>query len=145
MVSPNSHNPFLFCTGNIRVFCRVRPFLPGEMDCGRESICSNGSRGSGKGSKVTSSAQLQIQYPDKDVDGKKIALQYSSEQVSTVVFEFVFMHASSIMYIYYYYVAHLCPLQCGHGSNFTQILISYGLQYSLAWNLGCKYIKCTCT
>ena len=70
------------------MFCRVRPFLPGEgPDGGRESICSNGSRGSGKGSKVTSPshAQLQIQYPDEGMDGKRIALQYSSEQVGTVV------------------------------------------------------------
>ena len=73
-----------FCTGNIRVFCRVRPYLPGETDgCGRESIRSNGSRGSGgKGSKVTSPAQLQICYPDREMDSKKIALQYSSEQVN---------------------------------------------------------------
>ena len=64
------------------MFCRVRPILPGERDGGRESICSNGSRGSGgKGSKVTTPAQLQIQYPDKESDAKKIALQYSSEQV----------------------------------------------------------------
>ena len=79
----------IFCAGNIRVFCRVRPFLPGEIDSscgdGRESICSNGSRGSGKGSKVTSPAtQLQICYPDKEMDRKKIALQYSSEQVSAL-------------------------------------------------------------
>ena len=65
------------------MFCRVRPVLPSDGDsCGRESICSNGSRGSGKGSKVTSSpAQLQIAYPDKDFDAKKISLQYSGEQV----------------------------------------------------------------
>lgn len=80
-----------FCSGNIRVFCRVRPLLPGEggmgnLDDSTASVDSTSSRGSThrgrKNSKgEISSANLQIEYPDRDRDRKKIAVQFSGAEV----------------------------------------------------------------
>ena len=76
--------------GNIRVFCRVRPLLPGEVRTGDgldDSTASNDSTSSGgsasggrKNSKRgSSSASLQVDYPDRD--RKKIGLQFSGTEV----------------------------------------------------------------
>ena len=79
---------FLHCLhiGNIRVFCRVRPLLPGEIRTGDgldDSTASNDSTstlGGRKNSKRgSSSASLQVDYPDRD--RKKIALQFSGTEV----------------------------------------------------------------
>ena len=97
MIKGGSSHPwydssFLHCLhiGNIRVFCRVRPLLPGEVKTGDgldDSTASNDSTSSGgstlggrKNSKRgSSSASLQVDYPDRD--RKKIALQFSGTEV----------------------------------------------------------------
>ena len=71
-------------TGNIRVFCRVRPPLSGEAGYQRDSCDSTGSSGSsnsdsGKGSKKVTNTALQIGYPDETNDCRKLALQVADQ------------------------------------------------------------------
>lgn len=74
--------PLCTHTGNIRVFCRVRPILPDEIDSseGRSSTGSN----SGTVSKPSSPqrSHLSIDFPDKETDETKIGLKFNcGEQV----------------------------------------------------------------
>ena len=58
--------------GNIRVFCRVRPFLPGE---------SHDEGGRGSASDPSKVSKLDVEFPDYSRDKKKIVL-HTNEQVS---------------------------------------------------------------
>ena len=79
----STHNTL---TGNIRVFCRVRPLLPTDPSylrdsIGRESSVSGGSTGSSK-TAASSQRTMSITYPDRNGDRKKLSLELAQEKVT---------------------------------------------------------------
>ena len=75
----------VFASGNIRVFCRVRPLLQGEMERfkRKSSVDSHGSsRPCLAEQNKRTEPKLKIEFPDSSRDGKKINFEFCSNQVS---------------------------------------------------------------
>ena len=67
--------------GNIRVFCRVRPLLPGELSStGLNDSTASADNGSQTAVKADR-GNLHIEYPDKEGDCRKISIQFFPYQV----------------------------------------------------------------
>ncbi len=63
------------------MFCRVRPALQEEVGIFHERRNSAGFISTKAGSKKKLDSKLNIDFPDKSTEAKKITLKYSGDQV----------------------------------------------------------------